>query len=473
MANFIVESFLYFRQQIKATFDYSKEAQMSLVDAIAASKSGNSVVKMSLSNLFPRHHTSIYHAIDDLFRSPGRKAEDTEKQMQLKHGQLTEIFAKECPKPIEDRFFLLGTDCTSHPRVFAKKLEDRTMVHAPNKVAGAPVTIGHQYSIVACLPAKAAGVASTWVHPLSVERVKSSEIGTTVGLKQLSNIVQGDHFKGHLCVHVADAAYSAASYIKGAEQLEDVVQILRLRGNRVLNKTLPERQEVAKKGRPTRYGEELRLKDPTPANEMVVIHGKCRHERSLEWKIERWKNVLVRGEEQCAAIDVVRVQVSNEEGLVYAKPLWLAIVGKRRKELSLEQIYEAYAQRYDLEHFFRFSKHNLLMDRFQTPEVKHEEKWWWMGLIAYTMLHKARGLSECIVYPWEKSPGRRDEGEKTPSQVQRSYERIIKETGIEVSIPKRRGKSPGRLKGQVVKRRQRQKVIKKLKKLKKQLKEVF
>jgi hypothetical protein len=460
MANLIVQNLIYFRQKIKSIFSRSKEALINLVDAIAAMKNGDSVVKMSLSGLFPRHHTSIFHAIDDLFWQ--------EQQKEQKHSQLTEIFAEQCPEPTQRPFYLFGTDCTSHPRVFAKKLEDRKMVHAPNKVAGAPVTIGHEYSVVAYLPEKEAENMSTWVHPLSVERVTSNELGTAVGLKQLSSILKGDRFKNRLCINVADAAYSAASYVKGAEEIEDAVQILRLRGNRVLNRVLRETQEASKKGRPKRYGEELRLKDPTRADEEIKIKRKLKSGREVELVIGRWKDILIRGKEQCAPVDVVRVQVMTEEGMVYPKPLWLVIVGKKRGLVSLVQIYESYAQRYDLEHFFRFSKRNLLMDRFQTPEVKHEENWWWLGLIAYTMLYMARGLSKGMAYPWENGEVRVNEGkEKTPSQVQRDYERIIRQIGAEASIPKRRGKSPGRLKGQVVKRRLRQPVIKKIKKSKK------
>jgi len=38
MANFIIQSLIYFRQKIKTTFSESKEALISLIDAIAAQK---------------------------------------------------------------------------------------------------------------------------------------------------------------------------------------------------------------------------------------------------------------------------------------------------------------------------------------------------------------------------------------------------------------------------------------------------
>jgi len=70
------------------------------------------------------------------------------------------------------------------------------------------------------------------------------------------------------------------------------------------------------------------------------------------------------------------------------------------------------------------------------------------------------------VYPWEKSHAKRNEArEKRPSQVQRDDERIIREIGAEASLPKRRGKSPGRVIGQAVRRRPTQPVIIKSKKM--------
>ena len=46
------------------------------------------------------------------------------------------------------------------------------------------------------------------------------------------------------------------------------------------------------------------------------------------------------------------------------------------QEISVEEYFTHYQDRYDIEHFFRFGKNNLLMDQYQTPETKHEEAWW-------------------------------------------------------------------------------------------------
>ena len=61
-------------------------------------------------------------------------------------------------------------------------------------------------------------------------------------------------------------------------------------------------------------------------------------------------------------------------------------MGEQRRQLTLKEIYEAYNQRYDLEHFFRFGKQKLLLDAYQTPETRHEENWWELAHIAYLLL---------------------------------------------------------------------------------------
>ena len=59
---------------------------------------------------------------------------------------------------------------------------------------------------------------------------------------------------------------------------------------------------------------------------------------------------------------LVRICLYNEKGgPAYQNPMWLVVIGEERCNLSLVEIYDAYNQRYDLEHFFRFGKQRLLL----------------------------------------------------------------------------------------------------------------
>ncbi len=58
-------------------------------------------------------------------------------------------------------------------------------------------------------------------------------------------------------------------------------------------------------------------------------------------------------------VQVIRYDEKGE--LACKRPLWIIVIGDRRHELSVLDIYQAYKQRYDLEHFFRFGKQRLLL----------------------------------------------------------------------------------------------------------------
>jgi hypothetical protein len=97
-------------------------------------------------------------------------------------------------------------------------------------------------------------------------------------------------------------------------------------------------------------------------------------------------------------------------------------------ELSLQESWEAYQRRYDVEHFFRSGKQRLLMAAYQTPDVQHEENWWQLAQLAYVQLWLARCLAEAMLRPWERYLPRfqTESQEYSPSMVQRDFGRIIR-----------------------------------------------
>jgi len=114
-----------------------------------------------------------------------------------------------------------------------------------------------------------------------------------------------------------------------------------------------------------------------------------------------------------------------------------------------------YRARYNIEHLFRFSKGNLLIDKHQTAKVYHEELWWSLCLLAYTQLYLAKNISSCLPSPWERySPVYKNiEGQKdkvsTPSQTQRGFYDILKALGTPAQECAKRGKAKGRTTGEI------------------------
>ena len=86
---------------------------------------------------------------------------------------------------------------------------------------------------------------------------------------------------------------------------------------------------------------------------------------------------------------------------VFKRDMGLITIGERRREVSLTDIWEAYGQCYNVEHFYRYGKKRLLMAAYQTPEVEREENWWQIVQLAYIQLWLARSLAEALPNPWD------------------------------------------------------------------------
>ncbi len=166
----------------------------------------------------------------------------------------------------------------------------------------------------------------------------------------------------------------------------------------------------------------------------------------------------------------MQIQVSTREGKRVWKPMWLIMIGQRRDQLTTTEGYQAYRQRYDMEHLLRFGKQRLLLNASATPEVEHEENWVQLSCLAYVQLWAARKLAITLPYPWERylpDLPQKSDTVLSPSLVQRDMNRIRSEIGTPANSPKRRGFSGGRTEGMIQRKRTRHEVIKKGKKGKK------
>lgn len=464
MIETIVSKFQSFRNRLFQLFDYRAGASMDLIDAVAATPV-DSVVKLSLSSLFRRQYSSLTDVLSCLFRKNLKTAPTTEEKLE-QTAKVTQLLAEECARsPHEDGFVLFAIDCTANPRIYANKVNDRSIVHAPNHIPGQkPITVGHEYSVLVHLPNETEDKDLHWVVPLNVRRVNSDQSGPKIGLLQLEEVSNQTVFKNHFCISVADAAYSTRGWVIGVSKWPNVVHIARMRGNRKVYR-MPRLANNVKRGRPQIYGDELLLQDPSQPDLEEISSMTTRKGREYQVLLQRWNDVILQGSKEEPThehpFDLLRVTVTDSKGkLVYRRPLWVMITGAKRREVSSRDAHIAYGRRYDIEHFFRFGKQKLGLTNSQTSETHHEESWLWIGLLAYNMLYHARRLSKSERYPWEKKKIRVLTTER-PSQVQRGYGRIIREIGTPAPIPKPRGKSPGRQEGSKTNKRANSALIRK------------
>ena len=469
-----------FRQEVRLSCDIRPDVIMELIDAVCSNTDAKSVVALSLNPCFRHQYTSVYDAIDHFFQASNK--DNAADERRGKERQLLRLCVPYLAPPKHQKFWLFGLDVTPQPRPFANTLPDRTVVYYPNPVlSNKPINIGHQYAALVYFPEKESAVSPPWALPLSLRRVQSHEKAATVQAEQIQHLLSDETFAFHnqLCVAVVDSALSAITFLGPTKPLNNLVTIARSRSNRVFYRKPPKSATRRKKrGHPKWYGQRFDLKDKatwTAPDVMETVGHTTRRGRQLTIHLKGWHNLLTRGTREHAMHDhpftLIRIDVSDAAGQpVFSHPLWLTVIGQRRAEISLKDAWDAYQRRYDVEHLFRFGKQRLLTTAYQTPDVEHEENFWQITQLAYVQLWLARELAESMPKPWERYLPTLQVGEASPAMVQRDFLRIIRQIEPPPALPKRRGKSPGRAKGDCQKRRTKQKVIKKGQKAQKRLK---
>jgi hypothetical protein len=222
---------------------------------------------------------------------------------------------------------------------------------------------------------------------------------------------------------------------------------------------MPASNSQTRRGRPQVYGEELLLQDPSEPDLEEITTMITRRGKECQVLLQRWNDVIMQGSKEERThehpFDLLKVTVTDKKGKpVYRRPLWVIIVGARRREVRSKDAHIAYGRRYDIEHFFRFGKQRLLLVNSQTCETHHEESWHWIGLLAYNMLYHARFLASAVRYPWEKKKIQVLSSIERPSQVQRDYRRIIREIGT----PAPYSQTPGKITWEAIREQNRRKI---------------
>ena len=461
-----------FRQEMYEAFDLRRDALMELVDALSSTPDARSVVELSLSPLFRRHYSCVHDAIACFFQpSEPEKADEERRAWEQKWMRL---IASYLSQPQQRKFWLFGTDVVPIPRPFARTMEDRTFVHKPNTIKGnKPIAIGHEYSHLVSFPEKINDDDPPWAVPMIVRRVNSDETHASVGAEQINTLLEDETLPFHddFCVSMGDSNYSAVTYLGPVmvKEHEDLIIIARARGNRVFYRQPPLVEGERGLGHPTWYGARFDLQDPSTwdePDEVVEVPFTTRSGRTYRAQLEGWHNLLTTGTRDWPMhrfpFTLIRARVLDEEGnQVFKRTMWLIVIGKRRHELSILEAWEAYGQRYDIEHYFRFGKQRLLEDAYQTPDVEHEENWMWIVALAVVQLWLARHLAESLPRPWEQYLPEAKRETPSPSFVQRDFGRIIRQIGTPARPPKPRGNSLGRAKGEKQPPRKHHPVIKK------------
>lgn len=461
------EKLCKFRNELYQLFPYRADALFNLLDALSASgHQSRSVIELSESPVFSRKYSSITDSIADGLS-------------QVCFSDIERLVFKTTADPDQPTLFFV--DATPNPRPFARKLTERSMVHSPNPAPGnKPVCVGHQYSVLTMAPAHQEYTDRNWQLPLSVKRVLLDEKANEAAMQQLLDAIELHELDDKLTVNAGDTLYGTEPCRKAAVGKENLVHLFRLANHRnVYCLPCDEDSKTKGAGRKKVYGRKVQLSNPKTHPQAASVSYKeftSKRGRRYQAELTLFTDLLFRGSRDFHAekhpFNIVRVIVRDQHNNhVFKRPLWIAVQGKRRHELSPDFIYQAYHQRYDIEHYFRFGKQKLLMDKYQTPDARHEENWWKLTALAYVQLFLASKLADSLPRPWEqylpeftKDSSQSSKDVKSPSQTQRCFANILKNIGTPAKEPVPRGKPVGRCAGVAQTRRQAQPVHFKTKK---------
>jgi hypothetical protein len=447
------------------------------VKALASYRDAQSVVGLSNSPIFHHQFSSISKAIINL----AKNRHELKRVRKLFREHQIKYF------PLKTRNYL-QTDVVNIFRQHSPCLQGRQYRHKANNVivGNQPVGIGYPLSLV-----NIADFESSWSLPFDLHRVGSGEDEILEVVEQLKRICESEEFVQSLNINACDSSYGVAKYITKVNEIRNLVNVIRLRhGNKVC---LSDYQET--NGAPQIYGTQYYLIESSgwkeykkgekisrkyltsmyekETDEFAEIEKVTKKGKGLRIELRRWKQMKMRTKKgnsmKEVEFEIVGIRVLHREtgARVFKQDVFVAVVGERRQELSLEEIAEVFYHRFDLEVTNRFMKQNLFLESYQTPDLQHLDNWTLLVQEAMWLLWTASEEVENVCEKWQKysSPKIEKGGRKTPSQTRKGLERLILNFEKEPYLPKKCKKGLGREKGQKFEPRKQYKVVKKWGKL--------
>lgn len=430
--DFLKNTLIKFRNCLRSLFPYNTDSAIELIDALSSNTQATSAVQLTENSSYKRHYTTLVATVSSFYKPRSKQPEECEEQLVEAKKKIQNILCQHIKLDDEPKYHLFAVDVTPNPRPYSKKINDRGFIKANEVVnGGKPVTIGHNYSCVAYLTQE-----PSWALPIAIDRVPTDKKDTVFGIKQWCDAIKekNNNFTGKASVAVFDAAYSNAYAISAFndEQPGDATFIARLSGNRVLQRAFSGKQ--AKSGHPNYFDKKhpFELKDEKTwgeANQSDTCQWVTKKGKENVVKIQVWQNLRMRGHDgakiQKTPIIVARITIQNSSGeLVYKRPLWIVIVGSWPTERPISDIWDCYHKRFDIEHFFKFSKTRLLLVSHQTSSTLTEENWKQFCMVATHQLYHSRKLVQNVKKPWETKKTL-NEQILSPSRVQRGMDALL------------------------------------------------
>jgi hypothetical protein len=422
-----------FREAVYQNVVWRPAAVLDLVDALTTIGHVNSPVALSESPLFRRKYSSVYDA--------------------LVHGdlgdELKNLFSDSQDMDWETiaGYEVHAVDATPQERMAAETLADRGVLKAQQRD---PVRYGHKSSWLVRLVQS----GTSWVAPEDLQRISTATSDTKVAAQQVQALAARNP---HPKVITADSRYRDRHFLGAFADLEATYALVRLQNNQKLSQE-PEPKPEGSRGAPRKHGADFQLsaieREPDALEEFFL--GKQKVRARLWHKLHFKRLASVVG-------SVVCIEFLKEDGTPrYKRPLWLFWTGP--EEVALHDLCRMYLWRFAIEHLFRFLKQHLGLNSHRSTNLESLKRWMWIVALAYWQLLLLRDTVQPNRPAWH--PRKKDGQDKllTPSQVQRSAQAFLLQSGSPAANPRSAGKGVGRQKGYRPTPRQRFEVIFKTKK---------
>lgn len=458
------------------------KAFVNIIMALGSDTTAPNPTSLSESGFFQYHYCIINRVMEDF--SISLKGEDSAR---FKSG-LRQLFMDFLP---QQRVYKFSSDFTPVRKPESRTLKDRGFIHVPNcRVFGnKPIDIGYTVSCVN-LGLYDDEHPQAWSIPFDNVRIPNDADKIAVAVEQLTSLLEDENLPFGKCdkvLNAADSGYGIPEYICPlVAAFDNLLLLIRVRhgikvwkpyegdqkdGGRA--KTYSDdpyylhtfdRREV----RHPRTAQTFMKEQPSifnlPVDEDESYEIITQKGRLLIVQLYRWNDLLMRGKQgykmDDKPFDLICVRfVDKETGeCLHKRDMYLSLFGKQRRSHETAEAQGDYKHRYDIEGHNRFSKQQLLLDKYQTPEVENFEGWLWTVQMTYWLLYLASTDTEVCVKKWEQYLPRvkraQESGERLSVAMTRKGAEILFSTfDLTPFAPQKSKNGTGRKKGTLMPKR--------------------
>jgi hypothetical protein len=379
-------------------------------------------------------------------------------------------------------------DFTKLPKPYSECLETRSF-HVMNNPIGGRRQLTGGYDL-ACLAYDSGENGHCPV--VDYLRLDGHENQLAIARTQVESLMKHLKVSSDLILIKTDSNYGRVAFLHTAYGYDNMLIISRLQSG--INVYTPYKGEQ-KRGRKRIFGDKYVLSSQSREKawfepntkksgvmQQICIH-ELAHDEQVEYESElgkskqkvlvqvtRWNHLLFRSKRglnmddkpiDILSIKILDIQTGKE---LFQRPMFLCVAGKQNGEIPTADVAQQYKGRYQIEPQFRFTKYDLLMDKFETPVVKHLDVWLKViQLCSWFLYLTAQEARTSVYHKWQQhlQKNKKEDEFLSPAEARRAAANNIHGYDLAPFAPKPFKIGTGREPGTKMGRRTRFRIRKK------------